>query len=116
MVELKTAPTRAVPSGQASIKILAQGKNAFIGQLSLAPGAQVPIHRDATEEYIYIVSGSGQITIDGKTSQVNAGTTIYMPAKAKVSFKNGDQPLVAIQIFAGPSPAAKYDKWPSKAP
>ena len=49
--------------------------------------------------------------MDGKTYEITAGTTIYMPANATVSFQNGDQPLVAIQVFAGPGPAAKYDTW-----
>ena len=116
VVTLDAAPTRAVPSGKASIKTLALGKNAFIGQLWLAPGGKVPLHRDATEEYIYIVSGQGQITIDGTTSKVGPGTTVYMPANAEVTFQNGDQPLVAIQVFAGPASAKKYEKWPPKAP
>ena len=30
-------------------------------------GAAVPEHRDATEEYIYVLEGSGRMVIDGKT-------------------------------------------------
>ncbi len=108
---LDTASARQVPSGKAKIKILAQGENAFVGQLWLAAGGAVPVHRDPTEEYIYVVSGSGKITIDGRTTEIGPGATVYMPANAEVSFKNGEQPLVAIQIFAGTESAKKYDRW-----
>ncbi|MCP4809854.1 MAG: cupin domain-containing protein [Proteobacteria bacterium] len=103
---VKTPPPRT-----ASITLLAQGENAFVGKLTLAPGGAVPVHRDATEEYIHVLSGSGTITIDGVEHALSAGHTVYMPAEAEVSYANGDEELVAIQVFAGPEPAAKYDDW-----
>ena len=72
----------------------------------------MPLHRDPTEEYIYIVSGSGQMTIDGKTTPVGPGTMVYMPAHAEVTYANGPNTLIALQVFAGPSSAKKYEKWP----
>jgi quercetin dioxygenase-like cupin family protein len=95
----------------ADIHVLARGENAFLGKLEMAPGGAVPEHRDATEEYIHILEGGGEFTIDGQTHTVGPGTTIYMPANALVSFKNGPARLVAIQVFAGPGPAVKYDAW-----
>ncbi len=95
----------------AEIHVLARGDNAFVGKLTMAPGGEVPEHRDATEEYIHILEGEGVFTIDGQAHTVGPGTTIYMPADALVSFKNGDAKLVALQVFAGPAPAAKYEAW-----
>jgi quercetin dioxygenase-like cupin family protein len=112
IIDSNSAITRSVPSGKASIKILAEGKNAFIGQLSLAPGAKVPLHRDPTEEYLYIVAGGGLLSIDGQTTKITAGMTVYMPANALVTFQNGDKMLIALQVFAGPESAKKYEKWP----
>ena len=112
IVEKAKAPVRVAPSGKARIRILAQGDKSFLGELWLAPNAKVPIHQDPTEEYLHIVSGSGQISIDGKTTSVGEGSTIYMPANAKVQFKNGPKPLVCIQVFSGPQSAQKYMKWP----
>jgi len=111
VVPLAAAPVRSAPSGKARIQKLALGRNAFIGRLELAPGAKVPQHRDATEEYIHVLEGHGVITIDGAKHEVKAGTTIYMPANAQVSYQNGDARLVAVQVFAGPGPAKKYRKW-----
>lgn len=105
------AEHRTAPNGKGQIIKLATGENAFLGKLSMEPGGEVPVHRDPTEEYIYVLEGSGVMTIDGKEYQVGPNTAIYMPANAEVSFKNGGQKLVALQVFAGPAPAAKYDKW-----
>lgn len=74
---------------------------AFVGKPELAAGGEVPEHRDPTEEYIHILSGGGEFTIDGVVHEVGPGTTIYMPPGALVRFKNGPTPLVAIQVFAG---------------
>ena len=52
--------------------------------------------------------------IDDEMYQVTAGTTIYMPANAKVRSENGDKELVALQVFAGPEPSQKYDGWSRK--
>ncbi len=71
----------------------------------------MPEHQDPTEEYIHVLSGRGTLTMDGVSYEVSAGTTIFMPAQATVSFQNGDEPLVAIQVFAGPGPAEKYNTW-----
>jgi quercetin dioxygenase-like cupin family protein len=111
VVHLNDAVKRTAPNGKAQIALLAQGQNAFLGRLQMDGGGKVPTHRDATEEYIYILKGSGTITIDGKVHAIKPLTAIYMPAGAEVSYENGPDPLVALQVFAGPAPAAKYEKW-----
>ena len=100
----------------ADVYLLARGDNAFIGRLEMAPGGEVPEHRDPTEEYIHILEGGGTFSIDDRTYSVGPGSTIYMPANAKVSFKNGETKLVAIQVFAGPGPASKYEAWTPVTP
>lgn len=102
---------KQVGGGKAVIEIFKEGKNAFFARLTVGPNGAVPLHRDPTEEYLLIESGSGELTIDGVKHHVKAGDLIYMPARAEVSFKNGPQPLIALQIFAGPESARKYDKW-----
>jgi quercetin dioxygenase-like cupin family protein len=111
VVPLKDAEQRQSPSGTGTVTILARGDNAFVAKLQMDPRAEVPEHRDPTEEYIHVLSGSGTMTIEGQRFAVEAGTTIYMPAHALVKFENGDAPLVALQVFAGPEPAEKYNLW-----
>ena len=115
IVTLQNAQHRQTPSKKADVRILARGENAFMGLLEMQAGAKVPLHRDATEEYIHILQGSGDITINGKTTKIQKGDTVYMPANAEVTFQNSDKPLKGLQVFAGPQPADKYLKWPMAA-
>jgi len=115
---LSDAPRRALPKKKATIRILAEGENAFLGHLPMVAGAKVPVHRDASEEYIVITRGQGTITIDGDSAAVGVGSAIYMPAGAEVTFQNGSETLEGYQVFAGPESAKKYDGWqeaPQKA-
>ncbi len=111
VVHQDAAPTRNAPNGKATITELARGENAFVGRLEMAPGAQVPEHRDPTEEYVHVLEGHGTISIDGVKHELKPGSTVFMPANALVTYQNGDRRLVALQVFAGPGPAAKYEKW-----
>ena len=100
-----------LPNGKASAAMYVRGANAYVGRLEMVPGAGVPEHRDPTEEYIYIVEGGGTISIDDVKTEVGPHTAIYMPAGAKVSYTNGPEPMVAIQVFAGPGPEDKFREW-----
>ncbi len=111
VIALADAERRAAPPGTATIAFLARGNHAFVARLEMEPGASVPEHQDADEEYIHVLEGHGTMWIDGVEHAVTAGATIFMPANATVSFQNGDQRMVALQIFAGPASAAKYDRW-----
>lgn len=111
VVHVDAAPKKTAPSGKAEVRLLAHGQEAFLGRLSMQAGGKVPTHRDATEEFIYVLEGSGTLTIDGQKHAIKPGTSIYMPANAEVSYQNGDAAFTALQVFAGPGPAAKYDAW-----
>ena len=103
---------RTKTKGKAKVAKLVQGNNAYLGLIELAPGASVPLHRDVTEEYLYLLNGSGVITIDGDSFDIETGSTVYMPPNSEVSYKNSDNATSRfIQIFAGPEPASKYESW-----
>ena len=113
---ISDAPTRSTPSGTASVMRLAGSedgaKNAFFAVLTIQPGGAVPVHRDATEEYLYVQTGTGTITIDGTDHAIKPGTGVFMPANAEVSFAvTGDEPVTVVQFFAGQGPEAKYAGW-----
>jgi quercetin dioxygenase-like cupin family protein len=111
LTPLANAPLRKSPTGTATIKHLAHGNHAYVGMLEMQGGAEVPEHQDASEEFIYVLEGGGVITINGNEQPVEAGTLIFMPADAKVSFKNGGNVTKGLQVFAGPESAAKYEGW-----
>jgi len=116
VIQATAAPARTVGNGKATVMRLAGkdegAKNAFFAVLEVAPGAKVPLHRDATEEYIYVLQGTGQITIDGTAHDVSAGVGVFMPANAEVSFVvTGSEAVRVVQFFAGQGPEAKYASW-----
>lgn len=111
VVHRKEAPKRQAGGGKAVATLMAEGKNAYVGRLQLAPGAKVPEHRDPTEEYIYFLHGGGTMYVDDKAYEVRPGHVVYMPARAKVRYDNGDKTTKVLQIFAGPEPAKKYANW-----
>ncbi len=111
VIDLADSPRAIAPNGSASITHLARGRNAYLGKLEMDPGGAVPVHRDPTEEFIHVLQGQGTMTIEGRDYAIVPGTTVYMPAGVEVSYRNGDERLVAIQVFAGPEPAAKYEAW-----
>ena len=117
VVSLADAPKSEHPKGAATVSFLVSpkhngSKSVFVSHLFMKPGTKIPEHRDATEEVVYILKGTGEITIEGQTFKVGPGDCIYMPANVLVSFKNGNTgPMEAIQVFAPPGPEKKYDTW-----
>ena len=113
VVQLNETQAIQPPSGKARVKVLAQGQNAFLAHLWIAPNAGVPVHRDASEEYLYVLEGGGKLTIDGEVRDISAGAAVFMPAHAEVSFANGNAPTIVLQVFADPASAKKYGSWQS---
>ena len=111
LVRADSGAKRSASSGKASIEILSEGKEAFLGKLRLAPGAKVPLHRDESEEHIHVLKGSGLLFLNGTKFRIQTGDTIRMPAGAEVRFENGPDEMIVLQVFAGPTSAQKYKTW-----
>ena len=97
--------------GTARVQTLVQGGNAWVGTLVLEPEAEVPLHSDPTEEYIVVTEGGGTLWINGEQHILVRGSAAFMPAGAKVRFRNGARPTKVLQLFAGPRSATKYERW-----
>jgi quercetin dioxygenase-like cupin family protein len=64
---------------------------------TMAPGAVTPVHRHACEEVVVILSGAGEVTIDGATAPFCANTTLVVPPDAVHQIVNtGSEPLLLI--------------------
>lgn len=105
------APTRAAPNDKAQITLYAEGDKAFLGKLRVKPGAKLPEHTDKSEEYLYVLKGKGTLTVSGTDYEIEPHTGVYIPAGAKVTYKNGDGVLEAVQFFAPADSANKYTDW-----
>ena len=79
----------------------------FIHDDILPPGASVGEHRhDADEEYYYILSGRGQMLLDGRTFEVGPGdiTAVY-PGGSHGLINTGSEDLRIVVICVQPGPA-----------
>lgn len=84
----------------------------FMAELTIPKAGKVPEHRDAADEYLYVVKGNGIIWIDGEKFNVAENDFIYMPAMSKVEFENSeDNEFKVFQIFAPAGPEEKYNNW-----
>ena len=113
---VRNAPAKTAPSGKAkAIPLIHSGTgagSAYMGLLEMKAGAKVPLHRDPTEEYIYVIAGGGTISIDGEEHVVYQGDAIFMPANAEVSFAASEKGEThVLQVFAPGGPESKYESW-----
>lgn len=67
---------------------------------AIVPAGQTSIpHALTTSEVYYILSGMGDMTIDGETQRVEPGDAVYIPPNARQYIHNrGEEPLVFICI------------------
>lgn len=54
-----------------------RAKGFILGNLILGSGATYPYHGHASPEFYYILSGEGELSVDGVTSRVYPGVTVY---------------------------------------
>ncbi|MFB6263878.1 MAG: cupin domain-containing protein [Bradymonadaceae bacterium] len=109
--QLKGATIRRSPDGQTEVATLAAGENAWMGILWLGPGATVPENSHESEEYLYVLSGTGKLSVGETTYNLEPNTGVLIPAGTKSTFENGESVLKVLQFFAGAEPAAKYRDW-----
>jgi mannose-6-phosphate isomerase-like protein (cupin superfamily) len=70
-----------------------------LAHATLPPGQISTLHSLTTSEVYYIISGIGEMHIDGENQFVEAGDTIYIPPDAQQFIDNcGTEPLVFICI------------------
>ena len=104
-----------IAGGKGKVKILfdAEGAgdpHAYVGLLTAQAGMTVPEHaHDKEDEILWIVSGKGDMTLDGQAQPVEAGEAIHIPAGAKHSFKS-DAGLTAVQFYTPSGPEQRFKK------
>jgi putative monooxygenase len=99
--------------GKGTVKILfdaerAGDKAAYVGQLTAAAGAAIPEHSHAGEsELLYILSGKGEMTVDGLPMPVEAGMAVVIPPGKRHAFKT-DHGLSAVQFYTPSGPEQRF--------
>jgi mannose-6-phosphate isomerase-like protein (cupin superfamily) len=95
---------------------LMPGSAQTVGLATILPGKRNPVHHHPNcEEVLYVISGQGLQSFDGRTIELKAGMTIRIPANVKhnmvntgtetlrtlVSFSSGDRQTVFLQEQPG---------------
>lgn len=111
------AVTKVHPKG-ASVQILSDARkdrkgHVFVAKLTIPANGKVPAHRDPSDEYVYVLSGSGVMTVgeSKKGVKISKGDTVLIEAGAEIWFQAGDQPVEVLQVFDPSGPEKKYDSW-----
>ena len=81
---------------------LMPGAEQTVGLASILPGKRNPLHfHPNCEEVLYVISGQGLQSCDGRTIRLKAGMTIRIPAKVKHNLVNtGTETLRALVSFS----------------
>jgi quercetin dioxygenase-like cupin family protein len=88
----------------------AKGTPLAASVLQLAGGAKVPEHvHDRETELLYVLSGSGTMTVAGKDVAVTATSAIQIPAGTKHAFAAAE-PVRAVQIYTPAGPEQRFKK------
>ena len=81
---------------------LMPGAEQTVGLATILPGKQNPVHfHPNCEEVLYVISGEGIQSCDGRTIPLKAGMTIRIPSKVKHNLANtGREPLQTLVSFS----------------
>lgn len=71
-----------------------------LGVAEIPPGATLARHRHAAPEIYYVLSGAGNVEVDGTDYSVAAGAAVFIPGGAQHAFRNaGAAPLTFMYVF-----------------
>lgn len=76
----------------------------FLAIARLQEGRRIEPHVDPMEEIYFVLSGAGEMGVDGETRQVRAGDAVWIPAGCKHSLTNTVQEDCVILVIASPPP------------
>jgi quercetin dioxygenase-like cupin family protein len=117
-----SATAIALPGGKARVRMLLQPKdtahaNAYLGLLEADPGAEIPRHsHPGAAEILYVVSGSGEVTIGSEKIAFGPEEAIHIPEGQPHAGKfTGAEKTVMVQIYAPAGPEERF-RTPAAAP
>jgi quercetin dioxygenase-like cupin family protein len=78
--------------------------------LEMDPGSEMPRHaHTGATELLYVISGSGKVTVGGETQSFTPNSAIYVPADQPHSAKMSNSgPIMAVQIYAPAGPEQRF--------
>jgi quercetin dioxygenase-like cupin family protein len=72
-------------------------------QFEVAPGGHTPEHSHAHEHEVFVLRGSGSVTIEGSEQPLRPGTAVFVPPSHRHQFRNtGLTPLEFLCLIPHP--------------
>lgn len=106
VVPLEDVPPIDLPGGSWSRVLLTGervGSTTALGFSSFAPATSTAMLSHATEELAYVLSGHGELRLDGDVVPYGAGSALFIPANVWHAVANtGTDPVT--MVFAFPHP------------
>ena len=92
-------------------------KNLTITIVDMEPGGKQHVHSHEPEQMYYIMEGSGLMTVDDETRQVEAGDCIFFSSLSRHGLENNGGTVLRYLSAASPSFTAEDSKklWPLKS-
>ncbi|WP_160677323.1 cupin domain-containing protein [Clostridium sp. C8-1-8] len=79
--------------------------------LNFKPGQGVPPHNhEQSDLLVHVLSGNGDMTVDGQLNNITAGDVIHCYGKEVFSIKNTSDKDMSLFIVLTPNPSAVYSK------
>jgi mannose-6-phosphate isomerase-like protein (cupin superfamily) len=75
----------------------------FLAIARLAPGKEIEAHVDPMEEIYFVLSGSGEMRVDGDVRQVGPEDATWIPVGSAHSLSNSGQEDCVILVIASPA-------------
>jgi len=75
----------------------------FLAIAGIAPGKTLEEHIDPMEEIYFLLSGSGEMSVDDEKRQVNPGDAIWIPTGSRHSLFNNGEKDITILVVASPA-------------
>lgn len=91
-------------------RVMRKGENtAFV--LNFMPGQQLPEHKHTgTEVYIYVLTGTGTIAIDGQETQLTETDLVHTSGDESLAFTNTGSEPVSLYVVLTKLPGDEYAK------
>ena len=79
--------------------------------LNFMPGQQLPVHKHpGTELYLYVVTGSGTLIIDGQETVISEADLVHVGGEEELAFNHTGTEPVSLYVVLSKVPSAEYAK------
>lgn len=88
-------------------RVLYTGPHMQLVLMSLDPGEEIgeEVH-ESTDQFFRVEEGKGEVSIDGRSTQIESDDAIVIPAGARHNIRNiGEKPLKVYTLYAPPQHA-----------